>query len=208
MLNIGTANLLAGRASMLLSLLALSAATSVPVEVGRFDQTQFPNAKKVERRIPQAELVRRVDKIMAAKQCTFPGQDKDKYDIVVPYAVLLEPDGQAAKIVVKDTGCEPIEILVGQVANELIKGGDFRKNHNDVERWYVSEVYFTHGGEQLAGEIKDDNRVICEAPRPRIGSRLAMTKICRTASEWKIYEADREQMHRDMLHKGMVPSSQ
>ena len=171
---------------MLLSLLALSAAASVPVEVGRFDQTQFPNAKKVERRIPQAELVRRVDKIMAAKQCTFPGQDKDKYDIVVPYAVLLEPE----------------------VANELIKGGDFRKNHNVVERWYVSEVYFTHGGEQLAGEIKDDNRVICEAPRPRIGSRLAMTKICRTASEWKIYEADREQMHRDMLHKGMVPSSQ
>jgi hypothetical protein len=193
---------------MLLSLLALSAAASAPVEVGKFDQTQFPNAKKVERRIPQAELVRRVDKIMAAKQCAIPGQVKDNYNIVVPYAVLMEPDGQASKIVVKDTGCEPIEILVGQVANELVRAGDFRKNRNDVERWYVSEVYFAHGGEQLAGEIKDDDQIICEAPRPRIGSRLAMTKVCRTASEWKIYEADREQMHRDMLHKGMVPASQ
>lgn len=193
---------------MLVGLMMLTTAASVPVEVGRFDQTQFPNAKKIERRIPQAELVRRVDKIMAAKQCTIPGQVKDKYNIVVPYAVLMEPDGQASKIVVKDTGCEPIEILVGQVANELIRAGDFRKNQNDVERWYVSEVYFAHGGEQLAGEIKDDDQIICEAPRPQIGSRLAMTKVCRTASEWKIYEADREQMHRDMLHKGMVPASQ
>lgn len=190
---------------MLMGLLLMSA---VPVEVGRFDESQFPNAKKVDRRMPQAELVRRVDRILAFKECSIPGQTRDKYDIVVPYAVLMEPNGQASKVVVKDTGCAPIEVLVGQVANELIKAGDFRKNQNDVERWYVSEVYFTHGGEQLAGEIKDDDRIICEDPRPRIGSRLAMTKVCRTASEWKIYEADREQMHRDMLHKGMVPESQ
>lgn len=192
---------------MLISLLAMSAATAVPVEVGRFDESQFPNAKKVERRMPQAEMVRRVDRILAFKECSIPGQTRDKYDIVVPYAVLMEPNGTASKVVVKELGCAPIEVLVGQVANELIKAGDFRKNQTDVERWYVSEAYFTHGGEQLAGEINDDNRVICEDPRPRIGSRLAMTKVCRTASEWKIYEADREQMHRDMLHKGMVPES-
>ena len=112
---------------MLVGLMMLTTAASVPVEVGRFDQTQFPNAKKIERRIPQAELVRRVDKIMAAKQCTIPGQVEGQVQLVVPYAVLMEPDGQASKIVVKDTGCEPIEILVGQVANELIRAGDFRK---------------------------------------------------------------------------------
>ncbi|MFL6732003.1 MAG: hypothetical protein ACJ8EH_13420 [Sphingomicrobium sp.] len=190
---------------MLVTLLSLAATTAVPVEVGRFDPARFPNAKKVERRIPHAELVRRVDHIIADKQCTIAGANKAQYDIVVPYAVRMEPDGSASKVVVKDLGCAPIETLVGQVANELIRAGDFRPSHEDGERWYVSEVYFAHGGETLARETGDPDRVICEEPRTQIGSRIAQTKVCRTAEEWRIYDADRDQAKRDLLHRGMVP---
>lgn len=189
--------------------LLLLAATSIPIEVGQFDPTKFPDAKKVERRMPQADLVRRVDTILAQKACAPPpGQFKDKYEIVVPYAVLMQPSGAPSKIVVKNIGCVPIEILTGQIASELGKAGDFRPDRSDVERWYVSEAYFAHGGETLARNSVDDNRIICEAPRARIGSRLAMTKVCRTASEWRIYDSDRAQMQRELSHRGMEPTSQ
>jgi len=192
---------------MLITLLSLAAATAVPVEVGRFDPAHFPNAKTVERRIPHAELVRRVDNIIATKQCTIAGASKAQYDIVVPYAVLMEPDGSASKVVVKELGCAPIETLVGQVANELIRAGDFKTSNSEGERWYVSEVYFAHGGQTLARETEDPNRVICEEPRAQIGSRIAQTKVCRTAEEWRVYDADRDQAKRDLLHRGMVPGS-
>jgi hypothetical protein len=191
----------------MLSALLLLAASSIPIEVGKFDATKFPDAKKVERRMPQADLVRRVDTILGEKACALPGQSKDKYDIVVPYAVLIQPSGAPSKIVVKDIGCAPIETLVGQIASELAKAGDFRPGHSDTERWYVSEADFAHGGETLASSMADENRVVCESPRPRTGSRLAMTKVCRTAAEWRVYETDRAQMQRDLAQRGMVAES-
>ena len=186
---------------MLVSMLFVAAA-AVPVEVGEFNPKSFPDAKVVERRMPQAEMVRRVDKILARGACTLPGQSKDQYDIVVPYAVQMEPNGAATKIVVKSIGCAPIEVLVGQVANELLKEGDLKPSHTSGEQWYVSEVYFAHGGQTLASKTDDDNRIICEAPRPRLGTRLVQTKVCRTAAEWRIYQSDRDQMQRDLVMKG------
>jgi len=112
----------------MIALLLLAAQASIPVEVGRFDPANFPHAKLIDRRMPEAELVQRVDTIIAAKQCTLPGQTKDRYDIVVPYAVMVGANETESRIVVKDMSCPPIETLVGEVANALVKAGDFRKN--------------------------------------------------------------------------------
>src|SRR5690348_17511753 len=111
---------------MITALLVLAAATSNPIEVGRFEPSAFPNAVKVDRRIPQEELTARADRIMKSGRCSFPGQTVDQYAIDVPYAVLLQPSGEVTKVVVKEVGCPELELLTGEVANELAKAGDFR----------------------------------------------------------------------------------
>jgi hypothetical protein len=187
----------------LLLLAAQASQASIPVEVGRFDPANFPRAKMVDRRMPEADLVRRVDAIMADKQCAFEGQSKDSYDIVVPYAVLMGAGGGAtSRIVVKDVGCPAVETLVGEVANALVKAGDFRPNPFGGERWYVSEIGFAHGGEALAQKMKDDNRIVCEQTQPKVGSRLGAGRVCRTVAEWRVYGIDREQLQRDLKGNG------
>ncbi|MFL6775456.1 MAG: hypothetical protein ACJ8FN_03590 [Sphingomicrobium sp.] len=186
------------------ALLLLAAQSTIPVEVGHFDPANFPQAKRVDRRIPQAELVRRVDAILADKECTFTGQSKDSYDIVAPYAVLIGESGAASKIVVKDLGCPAIETLVGQVVNELVKAGDFRNNTTGGEHWYVSEIGFARGGQALAQTMKDDDRIVCQEARPKIGSRIAKNSVCRTVAEWRAYGVDRDQLQRDLTQKGQL----
>jgi hypothetical protein len=46
----------------------------------------------------------------------------------------------------------------------------------------------------------DDNpdQVICRAPEPVLGSRVARRRICRTRAEWRAFDADRAQMRRDL----------
>lgn len=189
---------------MIAALILLAAQAPVPVEVGRFDPASFPHAKMVERRMPEAELVRRVDTIMAGKGCMLPGQTRESYDIVVPYAVLMGEGGAASRIVVKDISCPPIETLVGEVANALVKAGDFRRNPFGGDRWYVSELAFAHGGEALAGTIKDENRIICQEGHPKAGSRLSVGSVCRTVAEWRALGIDRAQLQRDLTHNGQV----
>lgn len=184
---------------MLLPLLMLtSVPTYAPIFVGRFDPADFPNAQKVERQMPNAELDHRVEKILA-DECKLPGQSKIKYNITIPYAVLLDPAGKAKKVVVKDISCPSLEKLVGQVGSELSRLGDFRIAHSEGDRWYVSDVYFARISEELAREEKDLDKVICKKDRPKINSRVAMVKVCRTVAEWNIYDKDRDQFKRDFM---------
>lgn len=184
---------------MLLSLLlATSSPTYAPIFVGRFDPADFPNAQKVERQMPHAELDHRVEKILS-DECKLPGQSKIKYNITIPYAVLLDPAGKAKKVVVKDISCPSLEKLVGQVGSELSRLGDFKIAHSEGERWYVSDVYFARISEELAREEKDLDKVICKKDRPKINSRVAMVKVCRTVAEWNIYDKDRDQYRRDFM---------
>ncbi len=191
---------------MLTALLLLAAPTTyAPLFVGRFDPADFPNAKKLERRMPQADLNNRVEKILSEKRCSLEGQTKAKFDIVVPYAVLMDPAGKPEKVVVKDLGCSPIERLVGEIGSELANAGDFKVAHNSGRRWYVSEVYFTRINEEEARGQEDQDKVICKKDRPKINSRVAMVKTCRTVAEWRMYDKDREQLKRDMM--GQDPKS-
>lgn len=190
---------------MIIGLMALAAATSAPapVTVGKFNPTAFPKAVMRERRIPQEELTARADIIMKAKVCSFPGQSIDRYAITVPYAVLLQPSGAVSKVIVHDVGCPDLEILTGQVANELSKAGDFKPTGASGEQWYISEVFYGHGGQDLVRTVEDDpNKVICEAPKHVTGSNLAMQRDCRTVAQWKEFRLQREQYQRDRISDG------
>jgi hypothetical protein len=187
---------------MIFGLLLLAAATSNPIEVGRFDPSAFPNAVKVSRRMPQEELTARADRIMASGRCSFPGQRVDSYSITVPYAVLIEPSGEVTKVVVKDVGCPEFELLTGQVANELAKARDFRKTKAPAEQWYVSEVYYAHGGLDVAQAQADDDKIVCEAPKLVTGSNLAKQRDCRTKAQWREQELERQRYRQDLLRDG------
>jgi hypothetical protein len=186
---------------MILSLM-IAAAASAPVQVGKFNPDAFPHAPKVDRRMPQGELTARADRIMASGACSLPGQTRDRYSITVPYAVLLQPSGAVSKVVVQEVGCPELELLTGQVANELSKAGDFKPTGAPGEQWYVSEVYYAHGGQDLARTEKDDDKLICEAPKRATGSNLALQRDCRTAAQWRTYRLDRDRLKRDLLSDG------
>lgn len=191
---------------MFTAMLMLAATpTYAPLFVGRFDPADFPNAQKVERRMPHADLNHRIEKILSENRCSIAGQTKSRFDIVVPYAVLMSPAGKPEKVVVKDLGCEPIERLVGEIGSELANAGDFKVAHNSGRQWYVSEAYFTRINEEDAREQEDQDKVICKKDRPKINSRIAMVKTCRTVAEWRLYDNDREQFKRDFM--GQDPKS-
>jgi hypothetical protein len=190
---------------MLSALLLLAATPSyAPLFVGRFDPADFPNAQKIERRMPHADLNNRVEGILADQRCKLDGQTKTRFDIVVPYAVLMDPAGKPEKVVVKDIGCSPIETLVGQIGSELANAGDFKVSHNSGRQWYVSEAYFTRLSEEDAREQDDEEKVICKKDRPKINSRIALVKTCRTVAQWRLYDKDRDQLKRDMMGPDVV----
>ena len=174
--------------------------SDVPVEVGRFDPAAFPEAVRLDRRMPNGEMVRRVETILSEGQCTIEGAREGRFNIVVPFALLMEPDGFTSTVVVSEMGCVPLETLVGQVVLAQLERGDFRPDHEEGERWYVSELAFALGVEDQAVTIaqEDPERMICRAAEPELGSRLRMRRMCRTAEQWRQYEADMAQMRRDI----------
>lgn len=195
---------------MVIGLLLLAAATSAPapVTVGKFNSSAFPKAVLRDRRIPQDELTARADIIMKAKACSFAGQSIDNYSITVPFAALVQPSGAVSKIIVHDVGCPDLEILTGQVANERAKAGDFKPTGAPGDQWYISEVYYGHGGEDLARTVEDPDKVICEAPKRATGSNLALQRDCRTVAQWKEYRLQRDQYQRDRISDGTSTRSE
>ena len=55
--------------------------------------------------MPSPEMVDRVETMLESGACTIRGQSAKKFDITIPYAVLVEPDGSARRVVVAETGC-------------------------------------------------------------------------------------------------------
>lgn len=174
--------------------------SDIPVQVGRFDPSDFPEVVQLDRRMPHAEMTGRVETILSEGQCTIEGASERRFNIVVPYAMQMEPDGFTNVVVVSETGCEPLEILVGQVLLAQIERGDFRPQHAEGERWYVGELAFAMNAHDEAVAIaqEDADRVICRDEEPQLGSRLQMARICLTAAGWRQYDADREQLRRDI----------
>jgi hypothetical protein len=45
---------------------------------------------------------------------------------------------------------------------------------------------------------ENPDQVICRAPEPVLGSRVARRRVCRTRAEWRAFDADRAQFRRDL----------
>jgi hypothetical protein len=113
------------------------------IEVGKANWNEMPRLAKAERMLPYEELVGRVETILAQKKCQLRGQTARRFDITVPYAVLVGAGGTVQRIVVADLGCEPIESLVGNMVADLSELGDFKNAGAASPRWYASDFNFT-----------------------------------------------------------------
>ena len=173
---------------------------NVDVDVGLFEPEDFPEAVVLERYMPHGDMVARVERMIADGSCTLAGATERRFNIVVPFALSLEPDGTPNSVVVRESGCVALETLVGQIVLAQLERGDFVPSHVEGDQWYVSEVAFAMGVEEQAIAVarEDADRMICRAPRAELGSRLRMVRECRTAAQWVVYEQDRQQLRRDI----------
>lgn len=190
--------------ALLLSLVQPSAGSpprvDVEVDVGLFEPEDFPEMVRLERYMPHGDMVARVERMIADGRCTLAGASARRFNIVVPYAILMETDGTPNSVVVRESGCTALETLVGQIVLAQLERGDFVPSHTEGDRWYVSEVAFALGVEEQAVAISRDDpeRMICRAPRAELGSRLRMVRECRTAAQWQVFEQGRQQLRRDI----------
>jgi hypothetical protein len=173
-------------------------ASSVPVDVGKFDTRDFAGLITVERRTTHAQYVEKAANILGKRECNLSGQSRMRFDISVPYVALMEQSGALKRVVVKDIGCAPLETLVGQMVTEQAQNGAFPVRHAAGERWYASEVNFTQADPDAMAASADPDKMICKKSEPVLGTRLKTRRICKTSAEWKAYDADREQFRREL----------
>ncbi|HEX8225510.1 MAG TPA: hypothetical protein VF605_16980 [Allosphingosinicella sp.] len=118
------------------------AAGPIQVDVGRADWGKMPPLKAVRRALPTPAMVGRVEEMLASGQCTLPRQRADKFDITIPYAVQVDPDGRARRVVVAEAGCPVLETYAGGLILAMAARGDFKPTGEAKARWFASALNF------------------------------------------------------------------
>lgn len=124
-------------------MLAVSPAHAQSVDVGKMNWSKLPALKEKPSRLDYAQLVERVETVLSTEKCQIEGASPRRFDITVPYAVLVEPGGKASRIVVSQMNCTGIERLVGEAVLARSDVGDFLPTGEARPRWYVSALNFT-----------------------------------------------------------------
>ena len=101
---------------------ALSPAVPANIDVGQAPWTNYPRLQTENLAIPSGEMVGRVQR-MLRDECEFEGQSARRFNIDINYAVALDPQGNATRILVQDVGCRPLELMVGRIASDIVARG-------------------------------------------------------------------------------------
>ena len=51
---------------------------------------------------------------------------------------------------------------------------------------------------RVEAAIENPDQVVCRAPEPILGSRVARRRVCKTRAEWRMFDEDRAQFRRDL----------
>ena len=113
------------------------------VQVGSANWDKMPDLKLGTVRLPYWQLVSHVEEMLRKKQCTLAGQSAKSFDITVPYAVLLEPDGKTKRVLVSATNCAPLETLVAMTALAISERGGFKSSGDGQPRWRDGKLTLT-----------------------------------------------------------------
>lgn len=123
-------------------LLAGGAQPDLRVDVGQVDLSTLPALKQSGPQLPTRAMVARVERILASGHCKIRGNTSRRFDIDVPFAILLEPDGKANQVVVSDLGCPELESFAGIIALELANRGHLHARTDTKAQWFGSMLNF------------------------------------------------------------------
>jgi hypothetical protein len=123
-------------------LLAGAAQSDIRVDVGEVDLSTLPALEQSGPELPTRAMVARVERILASGHCKIRGNTSRRFDIDVPFALLIEPDGKANQVVVTDLGCPELESFAGIIALELANRGHLSGTNAAKAQWYGSTLNF------------------------------------------------------------------
>lgn len=136
--------------SFLIAALAMLAmpATAQTVETGRSDDWDgYPPIKRSSARpLDVSFLSDWAYDILKTGKCKLPGQRAERFDIDVPYVALVEPNGTVKRIIVAETGCTPLNSMVGTTVFEMAKRGEFKPTGQDQPLWFSDRIQFARIG--------------------------------------------------------------
>jgi hypothetical protein len=126
--------------------LVLEAGEGQAIQAGSAKWETLPPLKERPAHLPYSRLIPTVEEMLRKGECQMPGQTPKSFDIVVPFAVLVEPDGKATRVLIPEETCAPVGTLVGLVALSRARRGDFLPTNEPKARWYSSSINFTVSG--------------------------------------------------------------
>jgi hypothetical protein len=74
--------------------------------------------------------------------CKVEGMSPKKFDVDVPYAVLVEPDGSVSQIMIPEMGCPALNTIIGSTVVELSRKGMFKPTGLAQAAWFRDRIAF------------------------------------------------------------------
>ena len=81
--------------------------------------------------------------IIDRNACSLAGVSKDRYDIMIRYALRLSPDGRIERALIEDLGCRPLEQLIASMILQKKFRQAIEPPGGTEARWHRSGVMFS-----------------------------------------------------------------
>jgi hypothetical protein len=124
------------------AMLLASGNGGMQVDVGRFNMSAMPQLQLSKRELPTPAMVAEVETMFRDGSCSMPSQSARRFDVDVPFAVLVEPDGSAHRAVIGEVGCRKLETLVGLIVEQLAREGSLGRSAGTKAKWFASKINF------------------------------------------------------------------
>jgi hypothetical protein len=130
---------------MFAALAAAAPAGAQTVETGRADWNALPQAPmrhSYAQYIDQNRVTLWTEQVLRSGECKVKGMRPEKFDIDVPYAVLVAPDGKVERILIPEMGCAGLNTIIGSTVMDLVKAGAFKPTGENQAFWYGDRLAF------------------------------------------------------------------
>jgi hypothetical protein len=134
------------KAILALAALSLSAPVSAQKVVSAHgDWSAIPPAKtrhSYAEYVDSNRLTLWMEQALRDGTCKVPGMNPNKFDVDVPYAVLVEPDGSVSQIMIPEMGCPALNTIIGSTVVELAQKGMFKPTGQEKASWFRDRIAF------------------------------------------------------------------
>lgn len=119
-----------------------TATSDMKIHIGNVEWTAYPALTLRDEALPSGAMIEGMETILRDRECRLRGQSRNRFDVDVPWAIEVEADGRITQLVIADTGCRPLEILVAQLVLSLSSAGELRPPAAAEPRVYRSSFNF------------------------------------------------------------------